>query len=98
MGETEQHQMVLHATHASGSEEWHCPRCGRRILMQWPPNYKRIVLEPGDEHAYHSGGKGGLSHSASRVTTREEDVLEERLLYSPWMEWLETVDFESWWA
>jgi hypothetical protein len=28
--------------------------------MQWPPAYKRIVLERGDEEIAHSGGKGGL--------------------------------------
>jgi hypothetical protein len=27
--------------------------------MQWPPAYKKIVLEPGDEHASHSGGTAG---------------------------------------
>ena len=56
----EHHVMVLEGVHPSGAEEWFCPTCGRRIMMQWPPNYKKIVLEPGDEYAVHSGGKGGL--------------------------------------
>lgn len=50
------HEMELERTHPSGAQEWYCPTCGRRFLMQWPPNYKKIVLEPGDEQAYHSGG------------------------------------------
>jgi hypothetical protein len=58
--EQKRHEMVLERTHESGAEEWYCPVCGRRFLMQWPPNYKKIIIEPGDEYAIHSGGKGGL--------------------------------------
>jgi hypothetical protein len=61
MNQQEHHEMVLETTHASGAEEWYCPTCGRRFLMQWPPTYKKIVLESGDEEALHSGSKGGLS-------------------------------------
>ena len=59
-GEEEKHTMILQTTHQSGAEEWYCPICGRRLLMQWPPNYKKIILEAGDEYAIHSGGKGGV--------------------------------------
>ena len=55
-----QHQMRLVRTHDSGAEEWFCPVCGRRFLMHWPPNYKKIILEAGDENAHHSGTKGGF--------------------------------------
>jgi hypothetical protein len=55
---TERHEMILEQTHAGGAEEWYCPTCGRRFLMQWPPNFKRIVLECGDENAIHTGSKG----------------------------------------
>ena len=58
--EQQQHGMVLEKSHPSGAEEWYCPACGRRFVMQWPPKYKRIVLNAGDEYAVHSGGKGGL--------------------------------------
>jgi hypothetical protein len=57
--------MELVRTHASGAEEWYCPTCGRRFLMHWPPTYKRIVLEVGDEYAAHVGGKGGAHLSTS---------------------------------
>src|SRR5262245_43265444 len=60
MDQQEHHAMVLETTHSSGAEEWYCPTCGRRFLMQWPPTYKKIVLEAGDEEALHSGSKGGL--------------------------------------
>ena len=59
--ELQRHEMVLEKTHESGAEEWFCPVCGRRFLMQWPPNYQRVILEPGDNYAIHSGGKMGLS-------------------------------------
>lgn len=54
------HEMILEKTHTSGAEEWYCPSCGRRFVLNWPPAYKKIVLEPGDELVSHSGGKGGL--------------------------------------
>ena len=60
MYEQEYHEMVLSTTHPSGSEEWYCPTCGRRFLLRWPPTYEKIILEPGDEHAAHSGSKGEM--------------------------------------
>jgi hypothetical protein len=56
--EQEYHEMHLEITYPSGAEEWLCPMCNRRFLMQWPPAYRKIVLEPGDEYAFHSGSKG----------------------------------------
>ena len=53
----ERHEMRLERTESSGEEEWYCPTCGRRFLMQWPPEYKRTILEAGDESAIHAGGK-----------------------------------------
>ncbi len=43
------HEMTLQETHISGVEEWYCPDCGRRFLVQWPPAYKMIILEQGDK-------------------------------------------------
>jgi hypothetical protein len=67
MHEQEQHEMRIERSHPSGAEEWYCPTCGRRFLMQWPPAYSKIVLQPGDEHAIHTGGKGGLSMGATSI-------------------------------
>jgi hypothetical protein len=52
--------MILSSRAESGAEEWSCPDCGRRILLRWPPDYEKLVLEHGDEDAIHVGGKGGL--------------------------------------
>ncbi len=65
------HSMNLVRTHESGAEEWHCPECGRRFIMQWPPHYKRIVLEAGDEMAMHSASKGGLQMNAAIAPSTE---------------------------
>jgi hypothetical protein len=53
-----QHVMHLERTHPSGQEEWSCPTCGRRFLLQWPPSFKKIILNPGDDAVAHSGAKG----------------------------------------
>jgi len=37
MIEQQQHEMVLDKTHPSGTDEWYCPTCGRRLLMDYEP-------------------------------------------------------------
>ena len=73
------HEMQLATIHTSGAEEWYCPTCGRRFLMSWPPAYRKVVLEAGDEQAIHSGGAGGLQVSPPQVGTIEEPEMSEEL-------------------
>lgn len=75
--ELQRHEMVLEKTHESGAEEWYCPVCGRRFLMQWPPNYKKIILEPGDEYAVHNGGKGGLEMGAPHLALKSDEFVQD---------------------
>lgn len=56
----DKHQMVLSGRSELGAEEWACPRCGRRLLLRWPPQLERLVLEQGDVTAIHVGGQGGV--------------------------------------
>jgi hypothetical protein len=56
----EQHEMILSGRTEADAEEWACPRCGRRLLLRWPPRLDKLVLEPGDVTAVHTGGKGGV--------------------------------------
>ncbi len=103
------HKMELVETYSSGAEEWHCPTCGRRLLMQWPPAYKKIVMEPGDEYAIHNASKGGPEFGNVQAAQPESELEPEPELAAedsvhvdearlePWVRWLETVDFESWW-
>lgn len=99
MSEQITHTMVLRGTHVSGAEEWYCPQCGRRFIMQWPPNYKRVILEAGDEYAYHTASKGGLQFGRVALTphgnrTDENDAsdqTEDGL--EVWSEWADQLDF-----
>jgi hypothetical protein len=75
--EQSQHQMVLVQSHESGADEWLCPECGRRFLLQYPPNYKMLVLVRGDEYASHSGGKGGIEMAAARIIAAEASAASE---------------------
>jgi hypothetical protein len=91
------HQMHLEQTHLSGAEEWHCPTCGRRFLVQWEPQYKRIIIENGDEYAAHSGGKGGLQMISSHIDHGDEPVLSEELRLAL-EEVLANIDFGDYWS
>lgn len=94
------HVMELVRTYASGAEEWHCPECGRHFLMQWPPHYKRIMLEAGDEMAMHSASKGGLQMRATlsdpveppQSTEPDAGVVSEEDL-DIWLDHLNKLDF-----
>lgn len=79
MSEYERHEMTLVETHTSGAEEWHCAECGYHFMMTWPPNYSKVVLQPGDLYAVHSGGKGGLSIGSVDVIETEDRILSDEL-------------------
>jgi hypothetical protein len=66
-----EHQMILQHVDPSGIEEWYCPTCGRRFLLQWPPEYRKVILDAGDENAIHSGGKSGCSNTS--ISSVRED-------------------------
>lgn len=97
----QQHQMVLKETLADGSQEWECPVCGRRFILQWPPNYKRVILEEGDDHAIHSGGTEGIVMGSTEIEPASTTVPADDMLapgipvdlddptLSPFARWLE---------
>ena len=94
----QQHAMLLDKTHPSGAEEWYCPTCGRRFVMQWPPKYRRIILNSGDEDAAHSGSKGDLKLGASQITDGTQvEIAEDDLRLDRWQSWLESEDTKKWW-
>lgn len=101
----QQHEMQLEKTYPSGAEEWFCPTCGRRFVLQWPPAYKKIVLEAGDEFALHTCGKGGLqlrspelseSHEEQGEGDEEEEPVLSDELRAALEEVLANVDLDSW--
>jgi hypothetical protein len=91
------HEMVLERTHISGVEEWSCPACGRRFLVQWPPAYKMIILERGDEDTRHNLSKANSRIGGRRVIEVERPDLIEEYRLAPWLKWMEKVDFDSMW-
>lgn len=97
MNMQEQHEMILEKTHSSGTEEWYCPECGRRMLLNWNPNYQKIVLVPGNEFAFHSGGKGGVKMQASRLDSTEKHGSDEDHRLAVWSKWMRDIHFDDWW-
>jgi len=87
-----------------GTEEWYCPTCGRRLLMNWQAKFEKTVLEIGDEYAIHSGGKGDLQMGPMKVMAvddigpqDEPEIPIEDAWLAPWVKWLDEVGFESLW-
>lgn len=64
--------MILNGRAESGAEEWVCPTCGRRMLLRWPPEYEKLVLDHGDDSAIHVGGKGGVRVDGFVITPTPE--------------------------
>jgi len=98
------HVMVLEKEHSSGEEDWYCPTCGRRFIVNWEPKFKKRVVEVGDENAIHSGSKGLLQMGVTPGTpadtpiSREDPVIPiEDLSLAPWTAWLDEVGFENLW-
>ena len=89
------HEMILNKTHISGIEEWYCPTCGRRFLMQWPPAYRTIVVEGGDKDKRHNVSKRNPGPRQVMQTEANDFIDESRLI--PWLKWMEKVDFDGMW-
>jgi hypothetical protein len=99
----QQHEMVLEKTYPTGAEEWNCPTCGRRMIINWQP-WKKVVVEPGDIHAAHSGSKGGLKLGPVQITQGDQVVgssapepSTDDPYLAPWQRWLDSVDSDDLW-
>jgi hypothetical protein len=62
--------------------------------MHWPPDYKRVILEPGDEQAIHSGGKGGLRMQPPQIDEANEPILSDEMR-AALVDALKDVDFDD---
>jgi hypothetical protein len=76
MNQNYTHKMKISNIHESGAQEWLCLDCDRRILVSWTPAFKRIVLEPGDDDAVHTGSFGGIEITRAQA---EKDNLSYNL-------------------
>ncbi len=97
------HDMTLIRKH-EGTEEWLCPTCGRHMLVNWYPKFKRTILQDGDSSAGHSGFKGesqleNMVNNTVEGASKPEDahlpIDESRL--SPWSNWMDKSDFADRW-
>jgi DNA-directed RNA polymerase subunit RPC12/RpoP len=77
MAATTQHTMMRTGSTPSGAEEWWCPHCGRRLLVQWRP-FEKVVLDPGDERVQHVGAKGGMTVGTADVRPVPDTLPEEQ--------------------
>jgi len=103
------HEMKFERFHASGAQEWCCPVCGRRLLMQWPPSFEKQVLDPGDTNAFHTGGK--IGDAIRPVTMNDRSVLNGLPLVDgldidaamsldalrPWLKWASEAGIDDLW-
>lgn len=69
-----QHVMVMAKEFEDGAQEWACPTCGRRFIMQLIPRFKRIVLVAGNEEIFHAGGSNGLNIGTATVERAHEEL------------------------
>ncbi len=97
------HTLSLISEH-EGTEEWLCPTCGRHMLVNWNPKFKRTVIEEGDPSATYNGFKNEfqpedmiatLIDTAAPREESEQPVDEARLI--PWAIWMEKSDFANLW-
>jgi hypothetical protein len=88
----ERHEMVLKIVYPAGAEEWACPTCGRRFVIQWTPEFKRVVLEEGEEYTTHIVGDAGIQLQSAHSDEADGDELAASKL-APWVEGLAEIDF-----
>ena len=92
------HEMILEKTHISGVEEWFCPDCGRRFLVQWPPAYKMIILEAGDKDIRHNVSRANSRIGLLPAPQLETTDLTDEFRLVPFLKWMEKVDFDGRWG
>ncbi len=88
MASEETHKLVLVKKYETGAEEWYCPSCGRHFVMQWDPEYQRVIFVSGDETVVHNTSRGDIIVYRPQV---DDPYL------TPWLEWMEKDNFEGRW-
>lgn len=92
------HEMIMERTQPSGQEEWYCPTCGMRFLLQRAPAYKMIVLERGNRDAQHSVGNINIRMGQFPITQTKDTLNIDEFRLIPWQKWMEKVDFNTMWG
>lgn len=92
------HEMSLEKVQISGVEEWYCPSCGRRFLVQRPPAYKMIVLEAGEKDIRHNVSRSNFRIGSLPPAQLEATELSDEFRLIPFLKWMEKVDFDGMWG
>lgn len=52
----EMHELYLSQVYPSGAEEWYCPTCGRRLIVEWREGFEStVIINYGNKDAVHTG-------------------------------------------
>lgn len=100
------HLLTLVKTHTDGAEEWICPTCGHRVLIDWNSTARKTVITPGDTTISHVGGCATRQFSphmlaaTGRSSTSPQPAIfvHEELgpipmteTLHPWLRWMQSV-------
>jgi hypothetical protein len=75
------------------------------MTITWQP-WKKIILEPGDNHAAHSASKGGLRLDLVEITQENENSVQigaeskslaDDAYLEPWQRWLDKGELDNLW-
>ena len=75
MYESQQHEMQLKTTYASGAEEWYCPTCGRQFVIHWPPGCETITLERRDKYFFVRRNRTGTAVTTKIILETDDEYL-----------------------
>jgi hypothetical protein len=98
MHTSQPHMLQRSHIHSNGAEEWACPICGRKILIDWQGLHRSAVLIPGDASTSHIGGAGNQRTEASQVIAEQQtEYIAEEVgtipisePLRPWLRWMQT--------
>jgi hypothetical protein len=94
----ERHQMIFKSGDDGGADELYCPTCGRKILVNWTPEFQKTVIDPGNETAIHVAGSEGLTVGVADLSQQETAVENEEARLQDWEGWLSDMDFSGLWS
>jgi hypothetical protein len=95
----ENHEMVFERVVGEDVDELYCPICGRRIQVQWSPDFRKTVLTPGNENAIHTAARGGpaAGNLPSPGYEHTAPALADPARLADWERWLQDIGFDRWW-
>jgi hypothetical protein len=99
MHTSQPHMLQRSHVHSNGAEEWACPICGRKILIDWQGLHRSAVLVPGDASTSHIGGSGHRGTAANQIIDDQRPLFVAEEVGTipiseplrPWVRWMREV-------